>query len=250
MGWLDSVRDRKERDKIPEKWRDKPVEEIASQLTASEKLAKDLEDEKKARVADTEKITETQRQLDEVRARLAAAEARQTPPTRQEPAKQEELANFVEEPDKAFSQRVGPLLNVAVHNSAQTARILAQQQLTNMDLSNSNKTMDGRLFQAWSSELDAEAKKYGPDKMMTPESWLGVFFYLKGLHADELRDPEIRKKKYNFLEPSATPDGAPPSERQAKKDELTAEELRVAEKMGVSPENYLKRKKAMTFVNA
>jgi hypothetical protein len=84
--------------------------------------------------------------------------------------------------------------------------------------------------------------------MTSPQAWIGIFYYLKGLHSDELRDPETRKKKYNFIEPSASQ--ATPEDKKPKspEEELTPAEKHVADKMGVTYENYAKRKKAMQFV--
>ena len=111
--------------------------------------------------------------------------------------------------------------------------------------------MDGRLFRAWESEINAESKKYQAMQLTSPNAWVGIFYYLKGLHADELRDPETRKKKYNFMEPSSSSVvvNKEDDDKKSANEQLTPQELHVAEKMGVSPENYLKRKKSMTMVN-
>jgi hypothetical protein len=142
--------------------------------------------------------------------------------------------------------------NIAVQTAAMTARMLAQQQLNNADMASNGKTMDGRLFQHWGAELDTEAKKYQTVQLTTPQAWLGIFMYLKGVHADELRDPEIRKKKYNFMEPAVSGSNSSSNDNKDKPagDQLTDAEKHVADKMGVSHENYLKRKKTMQYVNA
>jgi hypothetical protein len=127
--------------------------------------------------------------------------------------------------------------------------MLAQQMLDNNDLASNGKSMDGRLFRAWSNEVDSESKKYQPAQLTSPQAWVGIFYYLKGLHAEELRDKETVKKKYNFLEPSASQAMPQESKPKTPSEELTDAEKHVAEKMGVSYENYAKRKKAMTFVN-
>jgi hypothetical protein len=247
MGWLDRVNAKKEDEKLPERLRGKTPEQVAKELEAADQLAKDLEAEKAARLADSEKVTQIQTEFDKVKGDLARAEAnRNVPPKKTD----EELANFIEEPDKAFQQRVEPLTAVTLNNASMTSRIIAQQQLDNMDLQSNGKTMDGRLFRAWGNEIDGEAKKYNVGMLTTPQAWLGIFYYLKGVHADELRDPETRKKKYNFLEPSTTPVNTHKEEDKKPSDQLTDAEKHVADKMGVSHENYLKRKKAMQFINA
>jgi hypothetical protein len=252
MGWLDNLRDKKKEEQaqavlkaIPDSLKEKSLDEITALLSEAPGLKTKLGELETARSADTEKVTGLSRELAETRARLASIEAngsggrQSTPP--------DELANFVEEPDKAFSQRAGPIASLAVRTSAQTARILAQQQLDNMDMSSNGKVMDGRLFRAWGAEIDTESNKYQTTQLTDPKAWIGIFYFLKGTKADELRDPEIRKTKYNFLEPSTT-HHEPPEKKD--EDVLTDEEKRVAARMGVTPENYLKRKKAIKFVGA
>ena len=248
MGWLDEIKKKKE--KLPDRFKDKSEDDILKML--------DDADKDKTRITELEtkdaeretKVTEIQTQFNDVKARLAAAEANPKPKP-DGGGNNDELANFVEDPDKAFGQRVAPVANIAIQTAAMTARMLAQQQLNNADMASNGKTMDGRLFQHWNGEIDAEAKKYQTVQLTTPQAWLGIYMYLKGVHADELRDPEIRKKKYNFMEPavsgvSANNDG---KEKPAS-DQLTDAEKHVADKMGVKHEDYLKRKKAMQYVNA
>ena len=248
MGWLDSI-NAKKKEKVPKIFEGKSEDDILKML---EDASKDKETivglQTKVAEQDT-MVSNINNEFNNVKARLAAAEARPNPPKKQE---NQELHDFVEHPDEAFSERVAPIANIAVQNAAITARILAQQQLDNADMNSNGKTMDGRLFRAWSQEIDASAKKYQAIQLGNPDAWIGIYFHIKGLHADELSNPETRKKKYNFME-SASPativnkedDSSKPADQQ-----LTPKELHVAEKMGVTPENYLKRKKAMEMVGA
>ena len=256
MGWLDRIKDKKEMEKIPAKWREKTPEEIAAALEASEKVAKDLELEKAARAADAAKVDEIQTEFEKVKSQLAAAEAnRNKPPDKKSP---EGVAatpeNILENPSGVLDTRLAPLEAATIQNGVTTARIIAQQQLDNADVAANNTTMNGRLFRAWGQEIDAESRKYRPVTLMTPEAWLGIFWYLKGVHADELRDPEARKKKYAFLEPATS--GAPAAGTNGDgkpkdgPESLTDQEKHVADKMGVSYENYAKRKKTMQIVAA
>jgi hypothetical protein len=246
LGWLDSI-NAKKKDKVPDRFKDKNEDDILKMMDDADKATKEVE-ALKAKDAEREsQVTDIKTKFEEVKSKLAAAEANVTPPRKEN---NEELANFVEEPDKAFGQRVAPVANIALQTAAMTARMLAQQQLNNMDMSSGNKTMDGRLFQAWTSEIDGEAKKYQTIQLGNVNAWLGIFYYLKGIHADELRDPEIRKKKYNFMEPVASSVNTTDNKDKPALDQLTDQEKHVADKMGVSYENYLKRKKTMQYVNA
>jgi hypothetical protein len=246
---MDSINKKKE--KVPDRFKDKSEDDILKMLDEADKAAGRITELEAERVKDTDKVKAIETEFETVKARLAAAEANRNPNPKPGDNNNEELANFVEDPDKAFSQRIGPVANIAVQTAAMTARMLAQQQLNNADMASNSKTMDGRLFQHWGAEIDAEAKKYQTVQLTTPQAWLGIYMYLKGVHADELRDPEIRKKKYNFMEPasSSTNQNGDNTPKPAA-DQLTDAEKHVADKMGVKHEDYLKRKKAMQFVNA
>jgi hypothetical protein len=243
-------RDKKEESKLPERLKGKTPEQVAKELEDADKLKNDLELEKAARRESDESVQQIRTEFDQVKERLAAADAsRNKPPEKREPLTMEQ---FMDDPEghvrRISAEANAPATGVTVANAAQTARILAQQQLDNADLASGGKSMDGRLFRAWGAELNSESAKYNAVQLIKPEAWLGIFYYLKGVHSDELRDPEMRKKKYNFLEPSGS--GAPPPADNKKSDELTDAEKHVADKMGVSYENYAKRKKGMQYVNA
>ena len=247
MGWLDRLdAKKKEENKIPPELEGKTPEQIVASLKEAEGLRVELQAAKANNAKLSTQYTEMNTEVDKIKAELASRDAAQN---QQRTNQTEELANFVEDPDKAFGQRVAPLAQVAVNTAAMTARMLAQQQLNNQDMASpaEARSMDGRLFQAWSVDIDAEARKYPQIQLATPQAWLGIFYYLKGTRADDLANPEIRKKKYgNFIE-SGVSSVAPRAEPE-KKDELTDAEKHVADKMKVSYENYAKRKKQMQFV--
>ena len=250
MVWLDDLRKKKElAGKIPKDLEGKTDEEVIAMISESTTLkAKVAELETKDKEKDA-KVQQISTEFEAVKARLAAADAaRGAAP----PKTEEELADFVNEPDKAFGQRVAPVANLAVSSAKMTARMLAQQDLDNMDMNSpaDNKTMDGRLFRAWGADIDAEAAKYNATLLTNPKSWLGIFYYLKGIRSDELNNPEIRKKKYNFLEPAASSVARVDSSTKTPTEQLTDAEKRVADKMGVKHEDYLKRKNAMQFASA
>lgn len=248
MPWLDSVKAKKEAEeaKRPERFRGKTEDEILKELQEAETFKKKFEESEQARQQNSEEIRKVTSQFEELKRELAAAEANRN----RKPQEPEELADFTTDPEKAFSQRASPIAAATVANSAITARILAQQILDNNDLASGGKTMDGRLFRAWSMEVDTESRKYQAAQLTSPQAWVGIFFYLKGLHADELRDKDVVKKKYGFLEPAAPTTPPPPKEPKNAAEALTDEEKHVADKMNVSYENYLKRKNAMKFVQA
>lgn len=246
MGWLD----RKKDEKLPARLDGKTPEQVAKELEDADKLKVELELSKKAQQESDEKVTLIQSEFDQVKARLAEIDAKnkRTPET---PPAELTADSLLEDPKRAINNEITPTTNLAVMNAATTARILAQQQLDNADLASAGKLMDGRLFRAWSQEIDNESRKYQPVQLIRTDAWIGIFYYLKGIHSNELSDPETRKKKYNFLEPS-TSGVQPPSDGKSKDgpESLTDQEKHVADRMGVSYENYAKRKKSMQYVGA
>jgi hypothetical protein len=250
MGWLDRINAKKEEDKLPQRLRDKTPEQIAKELEDADKLKTEHE-LLKAQAAEYDgKVTEIQTEFEKVKTQLATAEAnRNKPPDKKDEKIEATPENMLENPKGVLDARLAPLEATTIRNGASMSRMLAQQQLDGADMASGGKDMNGRLFRAWASEIDAEARKYSPVQLMTPEAWLGIFWYLKGTHADELRDPEVRKKKYTFLEPAATQVTPPGEPKKEGAEGLTDQEKHVADKMGVSYENYAKRKKAMVMVN-
>jgi hypothetical protein len=247
VGWIDDIR--KKKGTVPKELEGKSDEDVLTMLAEAQKdKEKATQLEAKAKEQDTA-VANIQTEFEKVKQRLAEAEANRNRPAPK--TNDQEPADFVTEPDRAFAERVTPLANITLQTAAVTARMLAQQQLNNMD--SEKKTMDGRLFGMWSGEIEQEAKKYQTVQLGNVNAWLGIFYYLKGLHADELRDPEARKKKYNFLESAASTSASQGNDDKKDKpasDQLTDAEKHVADKMGVKYEDYLKRKTQMQFVSA
>jgi len=237
MAWMDNKKEVEAAKKLAQDWEAK----AKASDTKQQELEAKLQAQESERAKEREHVKGIETEFQKIKIALE---------TRDKAAdKPEEVADFDTDPQKAFDQQVKPLAQVAVQNAMHTARILAQQQLDNADMASSGATMDGRLFRAWSGEIDSEASKYQPQQMITPQAWLGLFYYVKGTKSDELSNPEIRKKKYAFLE-SGRPGSPPPPEKNDDEDKLTDVERAIAGKMGIAPEKYLENKKKLRFVGA
>jgi phage I-like protein len=240
---------RKEKeDELPPELKDKTAEEVIQALKDSTDTKKKLETLEAERAKEREQVTVLSSEFDKVKARLMTAEANLN--KRDNPPRQEEPADWNLEPEKAFKQAVQPLVDITVQNSSMSARLLAIQNLDNEDTVSPTdaKTMNGRLFRVWEGEINEEAKKYPASSMMQPQAWLGIYYLVKGRHADELANPETRKKKYNFVESASQPVVRQEEKKKDGVESLTDQEKHVADKMGVSYENYAKRKKSMQFI--
>ena len=232
---------------LPESLRDKTPDEVAASLKEFDEVKAKLASIEANRANEKTEMDQLKTSYSQTQTRIQELEAaaRRPAPAPQPPA---ENPDFVTDPDGAFNSRVAPLASITVQTAAQTARIIAKQQLDARDLTTG--TRDGRLFDHWSAEITEASKRYQATQMVSPEAWVGIYMWVKGNHADELADPEARKKKFSFLEPAASAVVTRDESSKTPADQLTDQEKHVADKMGVSYENYLKRKKSMTFVNA
>jgi hypothetical protein len=235
-------------DELPESLRDKTPEQVDKELKDAQALKARLDTLENERKTEKEQVASMTSSFNEVKAKLAATEANLN--KLQNPPREDEPIDWNLEPEKAFRKEIQPLVNVTVNNAMMSARMLAIQSLDNEDSISPTdaRTMNGRLFRAWESEINQEAQKYPAGSMGQPQNWLGIFFMVKGRHADELANPETRKKKYNFIESGAQHVDPPAPKPKDGVESLTDQEKHVADKMGVSYENYAKRKKTMQFV--
>jgi hypothetical protein len=239
---------KKKDEELPPELKDKTPEEMVRYIKVAEELGEKVKTLTEERAQEKEQVVALSSQFDQVKQKLASTEANLN--KLQNPPRTEEPADFLTEPEKAVDQRVAPLANLTVQNAFMTARILAQQTLDNQDMASplDAKTMDGRLYRAWEGEINAEAAKYPQSSMIRPDNWIGIYYLVKGRHADELANPEKRKKNYNFLESGSQQVHHQEEKKKDGVEALTDQQKHVADKMGVSYENYAKRLKGMTII--
>lgn len=252
MAWFDNMkRKRDKEDEIPPELRDKTAEEVVAALKESAELKTKVTTLETERVTERAQVATMSSEFDKVKQRLVTAEANLNKQNNNNNNQRtEEPIDWNLDPEGAFNRSIKPLVDTTIQNSSMSARLLTIQTLDNSDAVSptDNKTMDGRLFRVWESEINAEAAKYPAASMMQPQTWLGLYYLVKGRHADELANPEVRKKKYNFIEPASQGGPPPPPKVKDGVESLTDQEKHVADKMGVSYENYAKRKSKMQFV--
>jgi len=239
MPWFRDGMDRKKLGK----WGDKSEDEVIAALNKSETLETEV-NTLKTQVADKDKaVTDLQNNWQAVKQKLDTLEAnskKQDPP----PKVDDEEPDFITDPNGAFNKKAQPLAKAIAQTAAMVARSQAQQNLTR----NSKDGIDGRLFDHWGAEIDQVANNTPIGILGNPMTWQGIFLQVKGYHSDELADPSTRKEKYAFLEPSSSVVNQP--DAKAKDDQPTEIERKTAEKFGIPVEEYMKRKKGMTFVGA
>jgi hypothetical protein len=227
------------------KWGEKSDDEIVAALNKSEQLETEVTT-LKTQVTDKDKaVNDLNTNFQTIKQKLDTLEANDRKQQQQAPPKgDEEEPDFITDPNGAFNKKAQPLANAIAATAAMVARGQAQQSLTR----NSKDGIDGRLFDHWGAEIDQVANNTPTHILGNPQTWLGIFLQVKGYHSDELADPNTRKEKYAFLEPSST---VVTQQNTKDKDEQPTDiERKTAEKFGIPVEEYMKRKKGMTFVGA
>jgi hypothetical protein len=237
--WGDKSKD----DKIPEKFRSKTEEEIVKDLEEKDTWKAKAESLEAERAEERKKFELVQTSYASVKAKLDTIEANTRPPKKEEVVEEDD---FITNPEASFNRRAKPLATLAAQTAASLGKLNAFQSLQTKA---SAKNIDARLFQHWDAEIMEIANQTPSLHLAYPNTWLSIFNQVKGTHADELSDPEARKKNYSFLEGGSS-QAEPPPEKKTGAAGLTPQELEIARKMKVDPEKYAERKKAMTFVGA
>ena len=226
-------------DEVPDKLKGKTPQEIAKALEDAEELkAKHMELEAAAATKDQE-LTATRSEFEATKQKLQEIEANRNRQAESEPRRGGPTSVLVDE-DKAFAERVGPVAMVALQSGMLAAKQEARRQVEIKSRDPKNKN-DLGIFLRYEAEIEDLMSKEAPERKIIPQVWLNAFTYIKGIHVNDII-ASVQKGEAFGLEGGSTSQ-APPTEQND--DKLSPEELRVASKMRVSPENYLKQKKAM-----
>lgn len=224
---------------LPEELQGKTPEEIKTYLAQQKKDA----DDAKAALATANAAAETQKtEFEGVKSRLASIEANRTNAnantnnnTQREP---KEPTSFLVDEDAAFNERVAPVVNLALHGAAMSARMMAFQSIP---------AREQKLFNKYASEVEGIMAKESPERKVYAQTWLNAWTYVKGLHTQELVDAAAKGDNAFFAESGSSTGNVAGNGHEDKKDELTDAEKDIARKMKISPEAYLKNKKGISL---
>jgi len=171
-------------------------------------------------------------EFDAVKQRLAALEGNKQDPPKDPP---KGPTSFLDDEDKAFTERLAPFAEMTLRNQAQNARHMAKQGLSGLDR---------RIWEKWEGEIDKIMEGVGLQFQGSAQTWLNALTNIKGRHMDEIL--KMKDDNSEFFSESGDSGG---SGGPTKKDdgELTAEEVKIAARMGIKPEDYAKNKKAMVM---
>lgn len=213
MGWW-----AKKDEELPEELRDMKPEDLVKAVKDSQRVA-ELET----------KLEQRNAEFDGVKQRLDAIEANQPESAPNPNAPQRPTSVLVDE-ERAFAERQAPLAMTTLLIGANAAKSQAKMML-------------GPTYAKFEKEIEAEMEKVPLGSRIHTESWKNVHDMVVGRHMSEI----AKEPSQYFTEPGG---GTPPPEPKPDPDKLSDEEVKIARKMGVSPEQYLASKKSMQFVGA
>lgn len=131
--------------------------------------------------------------------------------------------------DAAFADRVAPLASLTLDTRGALARRSIQDEVA----SNDN---DWHLFAA---EIDELAKNEPMQSKAGENFWRNVYYVVKGKHANEIAQDRINKTGKFYTE-SANSITVRKEEKKTPVEELSDEQVKFANKMGVPLEQYAK----------
>jgi hypothetical protein len=191
------------------------------------------------------RFNETKRTLDEL-------EANSRKPARQTEDNKREYTSFIDDENKAFTERLvdgmQPIAQIALQSAANSAMLLAKQSLQGQSIETAGGRISlSRLWDKWSVEIDKAASEVNLVVKGNAQTWLNLFDYIKGKHINELlATPQT------FVESVQTNIDKGLNDEK-KPDKLNDEENVIITKMsrygkGVTPESYQKMKSTIKSV--
>lgn len=158
----------------------------------------------------------------------------------------EQFADFLTDPDKAFAQRAQPVAALALNTAGYVAKEAARRKFQNAQRANQGKNFDGYFFEKYENEIEELARTVPAQQLANPATWEHIYFNVKGRHADEIAQQYKDGKLDIGIESGATgARGSGGSGGGDDADKLTPQELKIAARMGRTPEQFLEQKKKM-----
>lgn len=231
-------------DEVPDRLKGKTPQQILAELEAADSLrTKHMELEASAATRDQE-FAASKTEFETTKARLAELEANRLHESENQNQNRDQRrtgpTSVLVDEEGAFAERLGPVAALALHSGALSAKQEARRQVETRSRDSKNKN-DLGIFLKYEAEVEDLMSKEPPERKVMPQVWLNAFTYIKGIHVNDIIS-SVQKGEAFGLEGGSTSQALPLEQQD---DKLSAEELRVAAKMRVSPENYLKQKKAM-----
>jgi len=189
----------------------------------------------RATFGDTVKPADVLAKLREQHVKLQAPAAPGASPAPAAPAAPVDIKELIfDDPEKAldayFDKRVGPVVRDFYETSAQVTKQLVSSQRDDKG----NPSMPH--FKRFEKQIGEFVDRVHPTLRNRPETWQSAYNFVVGQNVDAL----VQEKLAAQTPPVEQVGGGPAGE--AKKFNLTDEEIHVAEAMGMTPEEYAANK--------
>lgn len=145
-----------------------------------------------------------------------------------------------------INNRVAPIESAVVNTGLLTAKMYAEQQLQRAQFSDPKFKDAIKIFHKYEGEIDRIVGQEPPARQILPQTWVNAFIYVRGLHSTEIVDAATKGDNTFFAEVGGSTPPPPPTPQE---DKLTDKELQIAQRMRLTPAQYLEQKKKMHFVN-
>jgi hypothetical protein len=235
------------KNKLPAEYQNLSEDQISELL----KKGKEAEDEKlRLETTSSNALAEKKKAEDRAKELEAQLAARPEPKTededenerrRQIPNGPPDAATWLTDPNSAFNSAVAPTAAVALHGAIISARLLADQFIRQQG------PVNARLWNKYGGEVAALVDKLPPDQRILPQSWINQFTFVKGMHLDDVVKEGQKEGEAFFSETAGSTGRGLPEDQHKNDDTLTDAELKIAKRMGTTPERYLAQKKKMQF---
>jgi len=218
-------------------WKEKSPDELSQELfgtdaaTAKARLSKfdDLEkmlkENKETVTRQNELIQNLTESLNAMKTRSEPVQSVSTP----ENPRQPELTEWGIDADKAFQERIAPLVGTTLDTRAMIAKRNVMDNL-------SAQYHDWHLF---NDEIDEISKSSPLQSKVLEDFWRNCYFAVKGKHHDDIIRDQNQKSGKFWIEPAGN--AVMMRNEPEKKDpveSLTAEQKRIAEGLGVPLKTY------------
>jgi hypothetical protein len=237
----------RERDsEIPEELREMDPKDIVAAVKKSKELEGALQTANTELAAQKSAFETFSGEFEtKVSAAVAAEVAKLRPATQQHNNTPPALTDWLVDPDKALDERlqrqVAPIAGIAIQSAVYQAKNAAREKMQRAQRAAPGKNYDGFFFEKFEAELDNLSKTIPSVQLTNPETWEHLYYNVKGRHSDEIA-AQFRDGKGEYVIESGSAGGGH-APQAGDEDKLTPLELKIAQKTGRTPEQYLEQKK-------
>lgn len=229
---------------LPDRFKDMTPEQIEAEFNTLEQQKAELAGRQPSKPEESDAFKNIQTQLQETQARLAELQA--APPVVRQSTEDQtpQRTSFLEDEDQAFNERVAPLANMTLQNTATMARQIAVQELRE-ETDTITKETNNYVLQNYKKEIDDLYASMPIQARTSPMAFKNVVGVVKDRHLGDVFKAVTKDKGQSFFEQSSPSTSGRGDEPASAEGQLTPGQIRVARKMKMTPAEYLKSMKGL-----